>query len=152
MATGKGDRTLLGIVGAVVLLVLVAVVLVLTRGTPEPLAADSPEGVVQRYSAAVIGGDEAEALKYLPDEVADDCQRSPEQVPERIRVTLVSTTERTDSADVRVNVTSSYDGGPFGGGESSTPATFDLERESGAWRIVTAPWQLTICTGTKFSP
>ena len=54
-------------------LVVVALVVVFTRGAPAPLDESTPEGVVQRYSAAVIEGDEATAITYLVPALGDDC-------------------------------------------------------------------------------
>ena len=61
----RPDRTLLAIMVAIAVMVIVALAVVLTRGEPAPLAESTPAGVVQRYAAAVIAGDEASASAYL---------------------------------------------------------------------------------------
>ena len=69
-----------------------------------------------------------------------------------LRVTLVSTTERADSADVRVAITVSNGAGPFGSQEYETEDVFDLVKVGGRWLVETAPWQLTICPAPAVRP
>lgn len=146
----RRDRTLLVILGVIAALVIIALVVVFSRGEPEPLDESTPAGVVQRYSAAVIDGDEEAAKEYLVAELADDCLRMEPGPVESMRVTLVDTEEREDSADVRVLIAVSYGGGGIlGSDEYQEDAVFDLVREGDDWRIETAPWQLTICQPTE---
>jgi hypothetical protein len=145
----KPDRTLVIILCVVGALVIVALVVVFSRGEPRQLDESSPAGVVQRYSAAVLDGDEPHALGYLTAEVRDQCGRPERVSKEDLRVLLVSTTERDDTADVDVRVVTSYEGGTFGSSESEFEDTFGLLRVGGQWRIDTAPWQLTICPNAK---
>ncbi|WP_241843038.1 hypothetical protein [Agromyces albus] len=141
----KPDRTLIVILGVIGALVIVALIVVFTTGEPELLDESTPEGVVQRYSAAVIDGDEAAAMEYLVPELADSCERTAIGPVDGMRVTLVSTTERDDSADVNVLMVTSYDGGPFGSSEYEEEAVFDLVAADGGWLIESAPWSLAIC-------
>src|SRR5688572_18880506 len=98
----KPDRTLIVILGVIGALVIVALIVVFTRGDAAPLDESTPEGVVQRYSAAVIEGDEEGAIGYLVPELGDPCRRMGLTDIDGLSVTHVSTTERDDSADVRV--------------------------------------------------
>ena len=141
----KPDRTLIVILGVIGALVIVALIVVFTSGEPELLDESTPEGVVQRYSAAVIEGDEAAAIEYLVPERGDSCERIETGPVDGMRVTLVSTTERDDSADVEVLMVTSYDGGLFGSSEYEEEAVFDLVAADGGWLIEAAPWQLSIC-------
>ncbi|GAB3133602.1 hypothetical protein [Marisediminicola antarctica] len=141
----RRDRALWAIVSVIAALVIVALVVVLTRGAPELLDADTPEGVVQRYSAAVIAGDERGATEYLSPDVADDCDPFGSATTENLRVALVSTTQRDDTADVRVSITTIYENGPFGIDEQEFQDDFDLVSIDGTWLIEGAPWPLTIC-------
>lgn len=141
-------RALVVLICIVAAIVVVAVVVVFSRGTPTPLDATTPAGVVQRYSAAVLSGDETAAKAYLSQSLSDGCDRVEFVVTDNIRVTLVATTERTESADVRVSITLSNENGPFGVSESSFEGVFDLVKENGAWRIDSAPGPLTICVNT----
>ncbi|WP_430647154.1 hypothetical protein [Agromyces sp. GXS1127] len=144
----RPDRTLIVILAVLGVLVVVALIAVFTRGEPEPLDEGTPEGVVQQYSAAVIDGDEETAMEYLVPEVAEECVRIPLGEPDGMRVTLVETTERDDTADVDVLIVTTYGGGPFGSNEYEERGTFDLVRVDGEWRIETAPWPLAICDPT----
>ena len=142
----RPDRTLIVILSVIGALVVIALIVVFTRGEPELLDESTPEGVVQRYSAAVIEGDEASAREYLVPELADECERIEPGPVDRMRVSLVSTTERDDTDDVDVLITISYEGGLFGSSDYEEESSFDLVRVDDAWLIETTPWQLTVCT------
>lgn len=142
---GKPDRTLLAILAAIAALVILALAVVLTRGEPAPLDESTPAGVVQRYSSAVIDGDETAAAAYLSDAARNKCSNVERPSADNLRVTLVSTTERADSADVKVLITVSEGGGPFGSAEYQVEDVFDLVRMGDHWLIGNAPWQLTVC-------
>lgn len=127
------------------MLVIVALAVVFTRGDPEPLDAATPDGVVQRYAAAVIDGDEAAAAAYLSDAARNKCSTVGRSGVDKLRVTLVATTERADSADVKVLITVFEAGGPFGSSEYQVEDVFDLAKTGDKWLIDNAPWQLTVC-------
>jgi len=145
----KPNRTLIVILSVIGVLVVVALVVVFTRGTPAPLDESTPEGVVQRYAAAVIAGDEAAALEYLVPELRDDCQRIEPGPVQDMRVTLLSSTERDDTADVRVLITTTYDGGPFSSSTYEEEGEFDLVADGESWLIESTPWPLTVCDPTS---
>lgn len=142
---GRRDRTLWVVLAAVATLVVIALIVVFTRGAAAPLDEATPAGVVQRYAEAVIAGDERTAREYLVEEVRDDCERIGQGTLDDMRVTLVSTTERGDTADVDVSIVTSTGGGLFGPAEYREDASFDLVREGSDWVVETAPWQLAIC-------
>ncbi|SFS02099.1 hypothetical protein SAMN04487783_0622 [Agrococcus baldri] len=144
-ASGRPDRTVLVAIVAVVALVVVALVVVFTRGGAAPIDEAAPAGVVQRYTEAVIAGDEEAARAYLVQEVRDDCERIEAGMLDEMRVTLTSTTEREDTADVDVSIVTTS-GGLLGPSEYREDASFDLVREGSDWVIATTPWQFTICT------
>ncbi|WP_331457490.1 hypothetical protein [Arthrobacter sp. EPSL27] len=145
-ARHRPDRTLYAILAAIAVLVVVALIVVFTRGEPAPVDEATPAGVVQRYSAAAIEGDEAAAAAYLTDAAKSRCSGYMERMPgDNLRVTLVSTTERPTSADVRVLITVSEGGGPFGSAEYQIEDVFDLVKTGDKWLIDSAPWQLTVC-------
>lgn len=143
----RPDRTLLAILAAIAVLVVVALIVVFTRGEPAPVDEATPAGVVQRYSAAVIAGDEAAAAAYLTDAAKNRCNTGDRMPGDNLRVTLVSTTERPASADVKVLVTVSEGGGPFGSAEYQVEDVFDLVKTGDTWLIDNAPWQLAVCPG-----
>ena len=142
----RPDRTLLAILAAIAVIVVVALIVVFTRGEPVPVDEATPAGVVQRYSAAVIAGDETAAAAYLTDAAKSRCSTTMERMSgDNLRVTLVSTTERPASADVKVLITVSEGGGPFGSAEYQMEDDFDLVKTGDKWLIDRAPWQLTVC-------
>ena len=143
----ESDRTVLGIVTAVGLLVVVSVVVVFAQGEPETLDGSTPEGVVQRYSSAVIAGDDSQAVDYLVPELREACTLDPAITADSLRLSLVDTTLRGTNATVTVSLVTSYDdAGPFGASEYRSEEAFALDRVDGAWLIRSTPWPLTICT------
>ncbi len=142
----RPDRVLLALVGVVVLLVVVALAVVFTRGEPAPLDENSPAGVVQRYSKAVVDGDTATAQSYLTEGAKSRCRGTYTGEPSPARVVLISTTERTDSATVKVSIVRSAQGGPFGPSEYETQDAFSLLRVNGKWMIDQPPYPLLACT------
>ncbi len=136
---------LIVLLAAVGLVVVVAVVVVLLRGAPAQFAADTPQGVVQRYVQAVIDDDTATAESLLAP--APQCDAIPRDTGD-YRVTLLETSEHGDTARVRVLVTTTYDSGPFGSGQYQSEESFGLVESGGDWRIETTPWQFTVCAGT----
>ena len=132
-------------------LVAVALAVVFFRGQPEPLPESTPAGVVQRYAAAVLDGDEAAARRYSTDgrfgtgQPGAPCTRAERPPAGALRVTLVSSVERADTAEVHVVLATSDGSGPFGNSEYESEAVFGLERVNGNWLVATAPWQFTIC-------
>lgn len=141
----RSSRTLFVILGLIVALVIFALAVVFTRGEPAQLDESTPAGVVQRYSAAVISGDESAAADYLTEDVRAQCGRFEQFDAGNLAVTLISTKERSDSADVAVSIASSTGNGPFGAPESEHEDVFGLVKVDGAWRIESAPWQLAVC-------
>lgn len=145
----RPDRTLVVILSVIAVLVIVALVVVFSRGEPKLLDASTPAGVVQRYAAAVIEGDEAAAVQYLTPELRAQCDTYENAYVDNVRVTLGGATERADTADVNVVVVTTYEGGgPFGPSESEVSENFNLEKVDGAWLISTTPWSLTVCSNT----
>ena len=136
------------VLGLIILLVVVALIVVFTRGQPALLPAGTPGGVVQAYSAAVLAGDESTAVRYLTADAQSDCDPTSTPVTDDIRITLVDTVERESSADVRVLIVTSYESGPFGASEYESEEAFDLVGTDGDWLIERAPWQLTVCEPT----
>jgi hypothetical protein len=146
-ARRRPDRTLLVLLAVVVGLVVVAIAVVLSTGTPALRPADTPEGVSQRYARAVISGDQLGAEEFLSESSRERCNSSAPLYSENVRVALVGSEQRGDAATVRVSVTVSYGEPPFGFEESTSDGVFRLVKEDGQWRIETVPWQLETCAG-----
>ena len=131
-------------------LVVVALVVVFSRGAPERLDRGTPAGVVQAYASAVLDGDESTAAGYLTENAVADCESYGGSVADDdLRITLVRSVERGDSADVTVSVASSTDTGPFGASEYQTEEVFRLVRVTDGWKIDSAPWRFAVCPGAK---
>ncbi|PRY69388.1 hypothetical protein B0I08_10260 [Glaciihabitans tibetensis] len=141
----RPDRTLIAILAVLAVLVVVSLVVVFSRGTPTMHDASTPEGVVQRYSAAIIAADEETAERYVTEAAVERCEEIGRGDTSHLRVVLVSSTERNDSADVRVSIVTSYTGGPFGSNEYEYEDRFALVRSGDTWLIDSAPWQLALC-------
>lgn len=142
----RPDRTLTVVLSIIGALVLVSLIVVFSRGEPQLRDASTPEGVVQRYAAALIEGDDDAARQYVAEDSLKPCDEFGRADPGDVRVTLVSTTVREGSADVRVSIITFYRSGPFGTSEYEEEAVFDLVEVDGDWLIEGAPWQFTVCS------
>lgn len=140
----KPDRSLVIVLSIIAALVIIALVAVFARGEPQLRAASTPEGVVQRYAAAVIAGDDDEAVRYLVAAAREECEKFGRFDTSDMRVTLVSTTERGNSADVRVSIVTYYPD-VFGSTEYQEEGVFELIGTGEEWAIERAPYQLDIC-------
>ncbi|MET0860122.1 MAG: hypothetical protein ABW091_03745, partial [Microbacterium sp.] len=112
-AAPPARRTLIVLLSVIAAFVIVALVVVFTRGAPELLDESTPEGVVQRYTSAVLEGDESTAIGFLSADAKEQCGTVETTITDDARVTLVSTDLHDDSASVTVRITR-HDGGPFG--------------------------------------
>lgn len=140
------DRTLIGAVAAVAIIVVVAIAVVLTGDRVVELDPSSPEGVVQQYMNFVLDGDEEEALA-LTTFADEECTRVRAEITyqeETVRIVLGDVDVSGDRADVDVTVTRS-DGDPLSGYEWSEHVTFELERVDGEWKIDEVPWPFVVC-------
>ena len=147
------QRSLVLLALVVGILVVVSLIVVFTRGAPEPIDESTPEGVVQRYSAAVLDGSEDAATKYLADDARVDCGTIAVTETESLRISLVNSelAENGDAADVTVSLNRDSSGGPFGGSGYEYEESFSLVRVDDGWRIETAPWELAFCRNDGFS-
>lgn len=146
-ASSGPDRSLFAIGAGIVVLVVVAVIAVVVLGSREApsFSADTPEGVVQRYLAAVENEDHETAWAYFSADVQAD--RSLEEYRrtardyayygEQSRRVLFDRSEvNGNRARVWLTVEEYYGGGPFGGGETyRSDRQISLVREDGTWRI-----------------
>jgi hypothetical protein len=148
--SARPDRTLIAILCVIAALVIVALVVVPSRGAPERLDRGTPAGVVQAYASAVLDGDESTAAGYLTENAVAGCESyGRDAAADDLRITLVRSVERGDSADVTVSVATSTDTGPFGASGYETEGVFELVRVPDGWKIDSAPWRFAVCPGTK---
>ncbi len=137
---------LIALIVIVAAVVVAAVLAVLLRGGPAAFDPQSPEGVVQRYTQALIAGDLAavQELRSVDPRPDEGCGYYPGGAAD-YRVTLAGTTVDGDSARVRVLISTSYGDSVFGSGGYQTEEVFRLTRSGDGWLIAQAPWQFTVC-------
>ena len=134
-----------GIIGA---LALIAVVLVLsTQGKNVTLlAADTPQGIVQRYLVALEDQDYQQAYAYLSPNMSGTIsyndwltqnQNSP-ATQTGWRATLGKTVQTGGYATVDVMIETSYPGGVMSSSQYNMPITFDLTETGNSW-LITSP-------------
>ena len=137
------SRPLLLIGAAIVALLVLSVVVVLVAGrdSAAEFPADSPEGVLQRYLAAVDDGDYDAAYEYFSERVkeemsVEDFRRGmgvfgsqPGQ-----RVLFRGSSGDADRVRLELDVEYFYDDA-FGGSSFRQPREVNMIREGGEWRI-----------------
>ncbi|GAA1498578.1 hypothetical protein [Paeniglutamicibacter kerguelensis] len=143
-----GNRTPLILLGITVLLVVLALVVVLTRGAGAPVDPHSPEGVVQSYVASLLAGDQEQAAALLTAQALKDCPTGANPDRADLRVALLSTKRNGAGATVLVSITETSVRGPLGLGESGYEDSFTLVPRQDSWAISSAPWPLLACSDT----
>jgi hypothetical protein len=145
----KNDKFLIGIIVGIVLLVVVAIVLVLTRGQDEDYVPDdSPAGVVHNYFLALQRKDYERAYGYLADDLKSkpdldkfirdmDTQRYGSEASLQIEETRLGDVH----SQVDVSITTYSGGGIFDSGSYTSPDTAHLRvNATGAWKLISFPY------------
>ena len=140
---GRPDRTLIAIFSIIAAIVVIALVVVFTRGGPPDVDPTTPEGVVQSYSRAMVDSDFESARGLLASELLGDCDRADPNTIQGLRMTVISSTINDDKAVVRVSM--ERGSGEFGGSGYTSEEAFTMVREGGMWKVVSTPWELTLC-------
>lgn len=144
-----GNRTSLILLGTTVLLVVLAFVVVLTRGVGAPVDPNSPAGVVQSYVTSLLAGDQKQAAALLTAKALKDCPHGAiHDDQSELRVALLSTKLTDSGATVLVSITETRIRGPFGLGESGYEDSFVMVPRQDSWAIDSAPWPLLACSDT----
>ena len=133
--------------GAALVVLIAAGVVVGVLREPVLLDPQTPEGTVQAYVQAVLDGEWNEARSHLTDDLEAECtaidfRRS--WVPDSLTATLADVRVDSDEAEVAVRLRTAAEPGPFGG-RYETTETFDLIREGTTWRITGQPWPVHDC-------
>lgn len=139
----SSKKILTAIVLLTVLLAAVAAILNTSKQGFE-YSKTTPEGVVQRYLAAVVDGRSDKAAEYFSTNStcdATDIDRS--WISETLRVNLIDAEINGDSAYIEVSIDISS-GGPFDDYYTENH-NFRLAKESGEWKILGIPWPLYSC-------
>lgn len=139
----RPDRTLIAILSIIAAIVVIALVVVFTRGGPAEVDPTTPEGVVQSYSLAMVDSDYSAARELLASDLLENCEKVDPNTIQGLRMTVISSTINDDSAVVRVSM--ERGSGDFGGSGYVSEEVFGLVFEDGVWKIESAPWDLTLC-------
>lgn len=147
----SSSRVLWVLIGITVVLVIVAIIVVTTRGdTTTDFEPGTPEHTVQQFVQAVLDGDteQADALVSADDKDTwrtDDCGIAPTDGDADARVVLIDTDVTGDDAIVYVLV-SELRGFTFIGPDQSTyREQFTLIRDGDGWLITVVPWPFFGC-------
>jgi hypothetical protein len=144
----SSSKWLIIFAGIIGVLAVIAVVLVLaTQGKNVTLlAADTPQGTVQRYLIALQDGDYQQGYTYLSpnmpgtmsydDWLSQNLNRPAGQTG--WRATLGKTVQNGNYATVDVAIETSYPGGMMSSSQSNLPVTFDLSETGNSW-LITSP-------------
>lgn len=124
-----------------------AAVIASIRGGEDDLPEGTPGRVVQLYLKAVEDRDATKALTYLSPELASRCSTYPKEAITRrgdssFRATLEETRIDGATATVRVELTETFRGAPFGQSDPKQTLVFELQQVSGEWRFSDSPWPL----------
>ena len=151
------DKFLIGIVVGIVLLVVVAFVVALTRPEPTYRAEDTPEGVAHNYLLALKKGDYQRAYGYLSptlegypasadafaEDVEDSSRRFRFDTDTTLAVESASVTGNRAVVDVRK---SRFSGGDlFDSNQYTTIFEMKLQLEDGEWKIMDAAYYFLQC-------
>ena len=149
----KTDKLLIGIVLGIVLLVLVAFGVALTRPKPTYQAEDTPEGVAFNYLFALQQGDYERAYGYLSPTIRgypETLERFTDQVRDyswnfrgadnsSTTLEIESIEVHDQRADVGIRETQFYEGDLFNSGQYSSVFYITLRQDDNRqWKIVEA--------------
>lgn len=147
MTTASKPRNLplLIVLAVIAFIVIVSVVVVATRSGSVAVDPNSPEGVVQRYTEAILDDDRDAARTLLAPRIAEDCTTTEPYVDAGTRVVLLNTRTDADRRIVNVEVSTPGGGGIFGPSDYVSRESFTLEPTDDGWGVASAPWRFTIC-------
>ncbi len=151
------DKVLIAIVAGIVLLIVVALVVTLTRPEPIYQAEDTPEGVAHNYLLALQKEEYGRAYGYLAstlkgypvstEEFTEHVQDNSWRFRLNTDTTLsVESTKITGSrATVKVRESRFRGGDLFDSGQSTYVFEMELKLEDDAWRIVDSDYYFARC-------
>jgi hypothetical protein len=151
------DKMLIGIVVAILLLIVAALAITLTRPEPTYGAEDTPEGVTHNYLLALQREEFERAFGYLSptlkgypatvERFVDDIHDNPWSFRLDTDTTLMvgAASITGNNATVRVRESRFEGGDLFGSGQSTLDIEMQLHREDGVWKIVNAFDYFAMC-------
>ncbi|MEZ0396653.1 MAG: hypothetical protein ABWK53_09530 [Anaerolineales bacterium] len=141
----RQDKFLLGILIFIGLLVAVSLALFFSRGQPQPVADDTPEGVVYNYLLALQERDYERAYAYLAEAASKPSLWNFRHFYQQnvdfstLAVEVGASQVDDDSAQVEIIITR-LSGDPFIRSWEETGSAL-LVQQDGAWKIRSLPWQ-----------
>ncbi|MDY7079053.1 MAG: hypothetical protein SXV54_19230 [Chloroflexota bacterium] len=151
------DKFLVGIVIGIVLLVIVAFFVALTRPEPTYQAEDTPEGVAHNYLLALQKEDYARAHRYLSstlDGYPASAEKFAEDVIDHswsfrldadITISVESARLTGNRAVVKVRESRFYGGSLLGDSQSITAFEMKLQLEDDTWKVIDADYYFVEC-------
>jgi hypothetical protein len=141
----SSDKLLIGIVAGIVLLVVAALAITLSRPEPTYQSEDTPEGVAHNYLLAIQKQDHERAHGYLsptlpgypssPEEFTEDTRRGYSfRIDENTSLGVESAKVTGHHAEVEVRESRFYRGDLFSSSQRSY--AFKMELEGDEWKIV----------------
>jgi len=156
------DKFLVGIVGGVVLLVVVAFIAAYVRPKPSYQSDDVPDGVAYNYLFALQQKDYTRAYSYLsptlkghPSDLDSfiaiiNQQKWNFQADESSTTIAIEATKLTgDTATVTVRHTTFYNDGLLGRSPYNNNFDMRLRRDKGAWKIISSSAFWAYCWDTQ---
>lgn len=153
----SSDKFLIGIVAGILVLIVVAFIIILTRPEPTYQSEDTPEGIAHNYLLALQNEEYERAHSYLSPTLlhyprtVEDFIHDVERNSWRFRSNL-DTTLSVDSAKIIGNRAvvevreSSFRGGDlFDTSQSLYNFEMDLQVEEGVWKIVSSDYYFAWC-------
>lgn len=153
------DKLLLGIVGGIVLLIVIAFVVTLSKPEAAYQSEDTPEGVVHNYLLALQKADNQRAYSYLSKnlegyprslaEFSEDIDHNPfaGYFDEVSSFSIDSATIYGEHATVTVK--ESVLGGGLWGGQNFQIYGVEVEQVDGDWKIIDSDHHLLWCWKVK---
>jgi len=153
----KADKFLIGIVVVIVLIVVAAFAVTLTRPEETYLADDSPENVVHNYLLALQQNEFDRAYSYLSpdldgfpssvDVFERDMKNNSWRFREDIEVSLsIEGAEiKRDQATVQVLESQFYGGGLLDSGQTVITFEMELIQLDGEWKITNGDYYFAYC-------
>jgi len=144
------DKLLFGIVAGILILVVAAFILVLSRPAPEYQSGDTPENIAHNYLLALRQQEYEQAYTYLSPNLANypptlnqfiqDIEDNDWSFRLDTEVSLAVASARiiNNQATVSIEETRFYNSGLFDSYQSVTTFTMELDQENGLWKITEA--------------
>lgn len=153
----SSDKVLIGIVAGIIILVIVALVITMTRPEPTYIPDDTPKGVVHNYLLALQREDYEKAYGYLSPTVYHYPSSTQQfktiveansyrfRTGTEVSISVDDATISGKNATVEVTESRFYGGDLFDSGQSIYTFSMDLQLEGNDWKIVKSYYYFANC-------